>query len=507
MDTSPSEPCIKAALFAVDAVMQMDVSEDLLARAITLPGSQEAKQQEFRLTSEIRSMLGNARAYAAITHVYEDLSKSAGHDDYLASYTDNLHSLIENVRKNLANEAIEWAKKQLEEDTEEAASLCATDAGLDWMNKASDVLFCNPTTTNRRKKLDHHKERFFLRMQSKIPRIADRIEKQNVLYDQDECTLLAISEIYGSARPHALFALAMLYGYYIMLGLIIAVGGPEIIIEEISEITLPDDEDFSESVLLHSTVLQELGAVGRLLSVSDIDAVFDIGEVARDHVGACLSLASLFREEQSRHAKAERQWTQRERELGQTVNKQLKIIAGLQAGNAKESTSGLLDELTAAKAEIAALRSKLALSEERLAKLGSTRQERSDKINTETARLPPAKAPTTPKEMSETDALNLLTSLKGVLIGGHATFHAKIAQSLPEWKLFDADALGIEEAHIQGADLVVFFTNHASHKQTQGALKTARKLAKPIVYAYKVNPPSFFVEVAKQAKRARMRRA
>ncbi len=510
MNTRQSEPCINAAYFAVDALMQMDVSEDLLAPAITLPGTQEAKQQEFRLISEIRSRLGNPSVYAAIAHIYEDLSKSAaGRDDYLTSYTDNLRSLIENVRKNLANEAIDWARKQLENDTEEAASLCATEAGIDWMDKASDVLFCNPTTTNRRKKLDHHKERFFLRLQSKVPRIAESIEKQNVLYDRDECILLAITEIYGSFRPHALFALAMLYGYYIFLGLVIAVGGPEIIIEELSEITLLDDEDFSESVLFHSTVLQELGPVGRLLAVSDVDAAFDVGEVARDHVEACLSLASLFREEQSRHTKAERQWAQRERELGQTVSKQLKIIASLQQGNSKESTKGLLDELTSAKAEITALRSKLALSEERLAKLGSTRQERSDRVKADTASLPPAKTSMTPppKEMSETDALNLLSSLKGVLIGGHATFHAKIAQALPGWKLFDADDLSIEEAHIQGADLVVFFTNHASHKQTQGALQKARRHAKPIVYAYKVNPPAFFVEVAKQAKRARLRRA
>ena len=49
--------------------------------------------------------------------------------------------------------------------------------------------------------------------------------------------------------------------------------------------------------------------------------------------------------------------------------------------------------------------------------------------------------------------------------------------------------------------------DNASIVENFGALKTARKLAKPIVYAYKVNPPSFFVEVAKQAKRARMRRA
>ena len=508
MNLSQPDPSMSAAVSAIDAVMQMDLTEDLLIRAIPLPTS-TSKQQEFRLATEVRSRLGNPRAHAAMSGIDAALPKSVMEcAPYLVTYKDNLRALINVVHKNLANEALEWAKIHLDEDAEEAASLCATEEGLDWLRKAADALFCSQNVSSRRKKMAHLTERFFDRLSAKVPRLADRIETMQVAYDHDACVLLAIEEIYGSMRPLALFALAMMYGHFILLGLLTSIGSSPFVLERVAESTLVDDEDFCESILEHSTILQELGPAGRILVYCDFDSVCDVGDVTRDHLDACLTLASLFKAEQDAHHRAQRQWAAHEKELNHLVSKQAKTIASLQLGNTKDATRAIMDELAAAKSEVVKLRATLDLKEERLAKLEKTRPEKSIKESpVEPSAIGPARTGLTAKEMSHDDALSFLNGLKGVLVGGHALFHAKIAQSLPSWSLFDADQVQIDDAHIQGADLVVFFTSHASHTQTQKVLKKTRQHEIPVAYAYKVNPASFFVEVAKQAQRVLTRNA
>ena len=97
-----------AAIAALEAVSCCDFSEDVLRESLNLPVSNESRQNENRLTTDIKARLGNPRLFASIAHLYDAFPKSAAEDnEYLAGYREGLLRNIETVRKDIANEAIE----------------------------------------------------------------------------------------------------------------------------------------------------------------------------------------------------------------------------------------------------------------------------------------------------------------------------------------------------------------------------------------------------------------
>lgn len=491
-----------AAIVAVDVAAGMELSEETILKSLSGPITNETKQQEFRLASDVRNSLGNPMMCAPIAKIHEGFSRSAmDGDDYLLYYKDGFRSLAECVRKNLANEAIDWARTLLDTNPAEAASLCATDPGYYWLRNATDALFCGRDSSSSRKKTGLRMERFFNRMNAKMPRIAAKIREQGVVDDPHACVEIAAEELFHNMRPLVLYALAMMYGRYIILGIVISIGASAFLCEELADETLVDDEDFGESILQHSSVLQELGPVGRVLAINGFEAACELGSSITEHLEASLTLAAALKTKHEEQQRENRQWAVREKELNRFITKQDKTIADLQKGSDKEVVQALLNDLAAARAETAKLRETLAQKEERLLTLENLRVAKPSRPTPEpqtSGREPPSPAP---KEITPDEALGILGSLKCVLVGGHPTFHAKIAESLPHWSLFDADQIQIDDSLIESADLVVFFTSHASHKQTQNVLKRTRQLKTPVVYAYKVNPALFFVEVAKQVQR------
>ena len=492
-----------AAILATDAASSMEFSEEMLLKSLSWPITNETKRQEFRLAADVRNHLGGPQVTAPLAAIYEAFPRSLVElNPYLAAYKNNFRLLIESVRKNLASEAIQWARTQLDTNPAEAASLCATDPASLWFRDASDVLYCgSPSSLSSRKKFDRRMDRFFSRMNAKMPRIAAKIKEHDLIHDPDACVEIAAEELFGHMRPIMFYTLAMMYGQYIILGLMLAGGASPFLLAETAEETLVDDDDFCDSILQHSSVLQELGPIGRVLSLSGFEAACEMGSVIMDHLDAGLTLAHFLRTQQDAQLRAQRQWESREKELNRTINKQNKTISDLQQGSAKDAMQALLKDLAAARADAAKLRATLAQNEERLLTLENLRVAKPTRPTAEpqtSGREPPSPAP---KEITPDEALGILGSLKCVLVGGHPTFHAKIAESLPHWSLFDADQIQIDDSLIESADLVVFFTSHASHAQTQNVLKRTRQLKIPVVYAYKVNPALFFVEVAKQVQR------
>lgn len=288
-----------------------------------------------------------------------------------------------------------------------------------------------------------------------------------------------------------------------MLGLLISMGASPYVLEPIGNRTLIDDGDFSDSVMAHSSILQELGPCGRVLVYDDFDSACTVAEITQPHVEAVYQLAQKVKSQQDAHIRAAKRWEVREKELNRTIDQQSKSLKGLQGNQGRDAIKPLMDELTAARNELAKLRGLLAIKEEKLAKLGAAEVSAPvSKSSPSASSAPvPRASPAKQQEINPEDALAYLRRLKCVLVGGHTIFHEKIAQSLPNWTLYDADQTVVDDAHIRGADLVVFFTSHASHKQTKGVLKLTRQFGVPVAYAYKVNPQAFYVEVAQQAQR------
>jgi len=492
-----------AAIAALDAVNRCDFSEDVLRESLNLPVSNETRQNENRLTTDIRARLGNPRLFASIAHLYDAFPKlSAEDNEYLFGYREGLLRNVETVRKDIANEAIEWARIQIEKECDDAALFCATDAASDWIYTGINMLVFGSSLSGR-KKIDTREARYYNRLSAKMPKIAKSIEAEGVQLDMDACTLIAAKELFNGLRPLMFYALAMMYGEYIMLGLLISMGGSPFALEAVGNKTLIDDGDFSDSVMAHSSILQALGPCGRVLVYDDFDTACTVSEIANTHVEAVYQLAQKVKSQQEAHIRAAKRWEVREKELNRTIDQQSKFLKGLQGNKGSDAIKPLMDELSAARHELSKLRGLLAIKEEKLAKLGAA--EVSAPVNKSSPSASPAPVPrATPakqQDMKPEDALEYLRRLKCVLVGGHTIFHEKIAQTLPDWTLYDADQTVVDDAHIRGAELVVFFTSHASHKQTKGVLKLTRQFGIPVAYAYKVNPQAFYVEVAQQAQR------
>lgn len=492
-----------AAIAALEAVSCCDFSEDVLRESLNLPVSNESRQNENRLTTDIKARLGNPRLFASIAHLYDAFPKSAAEDnEYLAGYREGLLRNIETVRKDIANEAIEWARIQLEKEGDDAASFCGTDAASDWIYTGINMLVFGSSSTGK-KKSDTREARYYNRLSAKMPKVAAIIESEGVQLDLDACTLIAAKELFNGLRPLMFYALAMMYGEYIMLGLIISLAGSPYALENVGSKTLIDDADFSDSVMAHSSILQALGPCGRVLVYDDFDSACTIAEITHPHLEAVYQLAQKVKSLQDAHLRAAKRWEVREKELNRTIDQQSKSLKGLQGNQGSDAIKPLMDELTAARNELAKLRGLLAIKEEKLAKLGAAEVSApANKSSPSASSAPvPRASPAKQQEINPEDALAYLRRLKCVLVGGHTIFHEKIAQSLPNWTLYDADQTVVDDAHIRGADLVVFFTSHASHKQTKGVLKLTRQFGVPVAYAYKVNPQAFYVEVAQQAQR------
>jgi hypothetical protein len=82
------------------------------------------------------------------------------------------------------------------------------------------------SSSTGKKKSDTARPRYYNRLSAKMPlKVAAIIESEGVQLDLDACTLIAAKELFNGLRPLMFYVLAMMYGEYIMLGLIISLAG------------------------------------------------------------------------------------------------------------------------------------------------------------------------------------------------------------------------------------------------------------------------------------------
>jgi len=498
-----------AGVLAGQLALDKEFTVEFLEKALAGPVTNETKQAEFKLAGDVRTRLSNPRLYAVFSAQESHFSKAViERNPGLVAYQDQLRQIVDSMRRNLATEALDWAKELLSTNPSLAASLCTSETAVGWMDYGMDVLFCGATSQSK-KKQDHESERLFRRYANKMPRIFEAIKIADCASDPDACLEIAVRELYGSLRPIMLYSLALTYGYYIVLGLLVFCGRTEEQLEVVAGYTLIDDLEFSESVLAKSSILPQLGPVGQLLIEYDFDVLCIVSGIIGYHRFVGNELGAAIQSIQDEHQRKEREWARTEKSLNKSIEAHAKSIAALEKGSADATTKSLLAELAASKDEIAKLRDLVHRQEDRISRLQAevkSVEKKTVAIDEEAhSALPSPSAARSVVQPSAQEALAYLQGIKGIVVGGHPIFLQKLAQALPEWSLHGAEETTVDEAYVLAADLVVFFTNHCSHTLTQSVLKITRRNQIPVAYAYKVNPDAFYVEVAKQAQRHQAR--
>ena len=86
---------------------------------------------------------------------------------------------------------------------------------------------------------------------------------------------------------------------------------------------------------------------------------------------------------------------------------------------------------------------------------------------------------------------------RGVMIGGHETFIAKLRKIMPNCLFYSADHKRIDAAALRERDAVIFFTGYCNHSLVNLAMRECRVHGIPFGYSSHVNIEMFLVDVAK----------
>ncbi|MTV47780.1 hypothetical protein GJ688_02125 [Heliobacillus mobilis] len=99
-----------------------------------------------------------------------------------------------------------------------------------------------------------------------------------------------------------------------------------------------------------------------------------------------------------------------------------------------------------------------------------------------------------PIEITEEEGLIDLSTINGVIIGGHDRWRVKMKEKLPRWKFFGPEQYNVDLG-IANADIVFFFTGYLSHTMYIPAITEARKYRVPVSYLRSVNEENALQEV------------
>lgn len=93
----------------------------------------------------------------------------------------------------------------------------------------------------------------------------------------------------------------------------------------------------------------------------------------------------------------------------------------------------------------------------------------------------------TPSKKSTADMFREINNgIKGIIVGGHPNLLNKLAEALPDWKVYQS-GMSIPDNVVAHADVVVMFTDHLSHASYIPVIKQVRNSKSRLLYLHNVN--------------------
>lgn len=494
-------PFTEDGLDIIDRAICADFTEDELHQALIAPPSAKAELSCTKLAAQVKRDFAGPKFTMLISKVSSFFSKAIlDRNDGLRSYRESYVLAHAMLKTNLAKEANEWAEYIIKERPDLAIELCSSDVGRRFMTSGVEILL-NGKGAVGRKRFDKNREKFMTRVSSASLRLAETAVMDGKVGMQAGVTIAA-EDLFGGARPLMAYALSLQYGHLIMFLVMVSIGCEPDLIAGMRDLADIENDEFRLDVAEFSEIIDHLGPEVLACALGDMETAYLVAASCERNLSAVGLLCDEIQSLMDAQAIAKRQSHKDEAALRDELRRQARVIESLQRAQGTDTTRALQEEVASLQKEAARLRGELAQRAERIGRLEASPKRMN--AHHEPPRSPssspaPVAAASTGNSINFEDGLALLRGMKGVVVGGHTIFHAKLHELLPNWTCYDADETGAEVAVIRHADLVVFHTSYCSHKLSEGVLRTARSNDIPVGYAYKVNPQAFVAEVVKIA--------
>jgi hypothetical protein len=487
---------------AVRRIYEGRITKDELLEGMKVPFQKHAHQIENRIKFILMNRNKNNSVIKNTLLSFDERIPSliCNEVNLFKEYKEYFHQINRYFGGSLGQDSFEWAKNLVDKFPDTAAHICS----LQGMNYHYSIAFHNivfpPEAIAGKKKSDKYDERFFLRVYRKLASSAKKLADDGVdPFGSDAITSIC-NIFFGGTRTLMIMLLGSHYrSTYIYLSSIILGMYASDFSSQRKE-TLLDHKDVRELMRSTCPFIDILGEDSFLA----IEVSGDLANmVARQHAwkqhhySLCaqdINKLIIFERNKNKDLKDEVSALK-------AIQAQADILQKIEDNNLRETSeaSRLRTENEQLRMDLKKASETLFLREQKITLL-------TDKIaEFKPIEVIPEKLET--KEVSSTtnaapyaytleENKQKLKFIRGLVIGGHANFVAKIRRLLPGWKFHSVDDTLVDDGSIIDADIVVLFTKYASHKITEKPMRICRQRNIPIIYANHTNPSTFLNNIA-----------
>lgn len=478
------------------------ITKDELLEGMKVPFRKQVQQIENRIKFVLINRNNDDSVIKDILLSFDERMPSliCNEVNLFKEYKEYFYKINRYFGDSLGEDSFEWAKNLVDKFPETAAHICS----LHGMDYHYSIAFHNialpPEAINGKKRSDQSDEKFFLRAYRQLASSSKKLSDDGLDPCGSDAVISICNIFFGGTRTLMIMLLGSHYRTtYIYLSSIILGMYASDFSSQRRE-TLLDHKDVRELMRKTCPFMEILGEDSFLAMEVSGDLA---NMVARQHAwkqhrySLCaqdINKLIIFERNENRRIKDEVSALK-------AIQAQANILQKIETNNRRETS-----EATRLRTENEQLRIDLNKASETLFL-------RDQKITLLTDKIAELKPNEVILEQLEVKAVSptmdvpsytatleenrqKLKIIRGLVIGGHANFIAKIRRLLPGWKFHSVDDTVVDDGSVIEADIVVLFTKYASHKITEKPTKICRQKNIPILYANNTNPSTFLNNIA-----------